>query len=218
MREEYPNDVGVHFVRGVVARLDGNYERALRNFERMVRLNPAEQVVASYNRARIYIYEKRYDEALGELDRGAALEPDHPLIKTFRARLLYYRGEVESATEILQEVLSRHPQLHGIRPILAICLSAQGKHQEAEEQLTQPVKEAAAADHDISYWLASAYLLQGKQVLALEWLEKAISLGNENYSWFETDPNWTDLHDDPRFKALMQGIKAAKERSEGRSA
>ncbi len=218
LREEYPNDVGVHFVRGVVARLDGDYDRALKSFERMVKLNPAEQVVASYNRARIYIYQQRYDEALDQLDRGAALEPDHPLIKAFRARLLYYRGELESATEILRQVLTRHPELHGIRPILAICLSAQGKHQQAEEQLTQPVREAAAADHDISYWLASAYLLQGKQALALEWLAKAISLGNENYRWFEADPNWTDLHDDPRFMALIEQIKAAKKRSEGRSA
>ncbi len=94
MREEYPNDVGVHFVRGVLARLNGDYDRALRSFDRMVRLNPAEQVVASYNRARIFRYRRQYEEALAELDKGAELEPDHPLIRTFRALVLYYRGEV----------------------------------------------------------------------------------------------------------------------------
>src|SRR5438067_1715841 len=51
LAREAPNDPGVHFARGVVARLDGNYEKALRSFERMARLNPAERVVASYNRA-----------------------------------------------------------------------------------------------------------------------------------------------------------------------
>ena len=95
LREEYPNDVGVHFVRGVLARLDGEYDRALRSFDRMVRLNPAEQVVASYNRARIFMYRGQYEEALAELDKGAELEPDHPLIRTFRALVLYYRGEVD---------------------------------------------------------------------------------------------------------------------------
>ncbi|MEK6282111.1 MAG: protein kinase [Acidobacteriota bacterium] len=209
LREEYPNDVGVHFVRGVVARLDAEYERALRSFDRMVRLNPNERVVASYNRARIFMYQQRYEDALAELDQGAEMEPDHPLIQTFRARVLYYRGEVDAATRILEQVLERNPKMDGIRPILATCLSAQGKHEMANQQLPQRVKVAAASDHDIAYWLASAYLLQGRQVLALEWLETAINLGNENYLWFESDPNWTDLHDDPRFKALMQKVKTA---------
>ena len=214
LRDEYPNDVGVHFVRGVVARLDGEYDRALRSFDRMVRLNPNERVVASYNRARIFMYQKRYEEALHELDLGAEIEPDHPLIKTIRARVLYYRGEVDSATRIVEQVLERHPKMDGIRPILAICLSAQGKHELADQQITTRVKIAAAADHDIAYWLASAYLLQGRQVKALEWLEKAINLGNENYRWFESDPNWADLHDDPRFKDLMQQVKTRLERLE----
>jgi tetratricopeptide (TPR) repeat protein len=214
LREEYPNDVGVHFVRGVLARLDSEYERALRSFDRMVRLNPNERVVTSYNRARIFMYQQRYEEALQELNQGAEMEPDHPLIQTFRGRVLYYRGEVDAATRILEQVLERHPKMDGIRPILATFLSAQGKHEQANSQLTEKVKVVAAADHDIAYWLASAYLLQGRQVLALKWLEKAINLGNENYRWFESDPNWTDLHDDPRFKELIHAVKTSLQKNE----
>lgn len=207
LREEYPNDVGVHFVRGVLARLDGQYDRALRSFERMARLNPAERVVVSYNRARVFMYQGRYEEALNELDKGAAMEPEHPLLLVFRARVLYYRGEIIAATRILQQLLESHPQMDGIRPILAICLSAQGQHTKANEQLTNKVRLTAEADYDISYWLASAYLLQGRQVEALRWLETAIQLGNENYRWFESDPNWSDMHQDPRFIKLIDGIK-----------
>jgi len=210
LRQEYPNDSGVQFVRGVVARLDGDYDTALRSFDRMVKLNPEEGVLASYNRARIFMYQRQYDEALRELDRGAALEPEHPVVKVFRARVLYYRGEVDEATQVLEHVLERHPQMDGIRPILAICLSAQGQHTKANEQLTQKVRQVAEGDYDIAYWLASAYLLQGRQVEALRWLETAIRLGNENYRWFESDPNWTDMHEDPRFVELMMGIKSKK--------
>jgi serine/threonine-protein kinase len=218
LREEYPNDVGVHFVRGVLARLDGDYERALRSYDRMVRLNPAELVVASYNRARIFMYQKRFEDALLELQRGTELEPEHPLIKTFKARVLYYRGEVDVATRILQQVLSRHPEIDGIRPILAICLGAQGRLRDASEQLTEKVKEVAAADHDIAYWLASAYALQGRQVEALTWLSTAIKLGNENFPWFESDPNWSDLHSDPRFLQLMSEIKSQQRKGEAQTA
>lgn len=210
LREEYPNDAGVHFVRGILARLNSEYESALRSYDRMARLNPGDRVVASYNRARVFMYQKRYEDALHELDQGAEVEPDHPLIKTFRARVLYYRGEVAVATRLMQQVLERHPQIDGVRPILAICLSAQGRHSEADEQLTRKVRAVAAADHDIAYWLASAYLLQGKQVEALRWLQTAIERGNENYLWFESDPNWNDLHDDPRFIELMNQIKGRR--------
>jgi len=218
LREEYPNDVGVHFTRGYLARLDADYERALRSFDRMVRLNPNERVVTSFHRARIFMYQGRYEDALHELDLGAEIEADHPLLQTFRARVLYYRGEVEAATRILEQVLERHPKMDGIRPILATCLSAQGKHELAGKQLTERVKVAAAADHDVAYWLASAYLLQGRQVLALTWLQKAIDLGNENYLWFESDPNWADLHADPRFKEMMQKVRASLQVHEGTAA
>ena len=211
LRDEYPNDPGVQFVRGIIARLDGDYDKALRCYDRMVRLNPGERVLASYNRARIFMYQRQFDEAMSELDQGAALEPEHPLIKVFRARVLYYTGEVDEAIEILHQVLQRHPQMDGVRPILAICLSAQGQHTKANEQLTPKVRQVAEADYDISYWLASAYLLQGRQVEALRWLETAISVGNENYKWFESDPNWTDMHEDPRFVELMNRIKSQRQ-------
>ncbi|HEY6660693.1 MAG TPA: protein kinase, partial [Pyrinomonadaceae bacterium] len=114
LRQEYPNDPGVQFVRGVVARLDSEYDKALRSFDRMVRLNPGERVLASYNRARIFMYQKEYEEALHELDAGAALEPEHPMIQVIRARVLFYRGEIDSAARILQQVLQRHPQMDGV--------------------------------------------------------------------------------------------------------
>ena len=203
---EAPNDVGVHFVRGVLARLDGDYEKSRRSFDRMVRLNPAERVVVSYNRARLLTYQGRYDEAFAELDQGAALEPDHPLIKTFRARALYYKGEPVKAAEILEQVLEQHPQLDGIRPIYATFLSALGFNEEARAQLTEEVLRTADTDHDVAYWLASAYALEGEREPALRWLRRAIALGNENKPWFERDKNWDGLRSDPEYQQIVSAI------------
>jgi len=213
--QEVPNDASVHFVRGVVARLDGDYEKALRSFDRMVRLNPAEQVVASYNRARLLMYQGRYNDSLSELERGAAIEPDHPLIRTFRARVIYYRGEPEQAAQILKEVLDRHPQLAGIRPIYATCLSALGRHDEAQAQVTDEVKDTAADDHDIAYWLASVYALEGQRDDAFKWLRRAIELGNENKPWFERDKNWDSLRDDPEYREIVDGVSSGQRAASG---
>jgi len=191
----------------VVARLDGDYEKALRSLDRMVRLNPTERVVVSYNRARLLCYLRRFDEAFAELDAGAAVEPDHPLIRTFRARALYYHGEPVKAAEILEQVLEQHPQLDGIRPIYATFLSALGFNEEARAQLTEEVIKTADTDHDIAYWLASAYAMEGERDEALKWLRRAIELGNENRPWFERDKNWDSLRSDPEYLQIIDSIR-----------
>jgi serine/threonine-protein kinase len=206
MRREAPNDVGVQFVTATLARLNGRYDEALEAFARMVKINPAERVVVSYNRARIFMYQGRYDDALAELDLGAAAEPAHPLVKTFRAVVLARRGDAASAVKIMREVLERHPRMDGVRPLLAQFLIKQGEPEAARAELTERAREAAAADHDVAYWLATAHAMLGERDEAFEWLGRAITLGNENRLWFESDPNWEPLRQDPRFGELMQRI------------
>src|SRR5258706_11615632 len=206
LKEEAPNEVGVHFARGVLARLDGDYDKALRGLDQMARLNPADRVVVSYNRARLLTYQARYEEALAELDAGAAIEPDHPLISTFRARALYYHGEPVKAAEILEQVLEQQPQLDGILPIYATFLSVLGWHDEAREQITDEVIKTADTDHDVAYWLASAYAMEGERDQALKWLRRAIELGNENKPWFDRDRNWDSLRDDPEYQRIVSSI------------
>jgi tetratricopeptide (TPR) repeat protein len=206
MQREAPNDVGVQFVSATLARLDGRYEEALEAFARMVKINPAERVVVSYNRARIFMYQRRYDDALAELDLGAAAEPAHPLVKTFRAVVLARQGDAAAAVRIMREVLERHPRMDAVRPLLAQFLVKRGETEAARAELNERAREAADADHDAAYWLATAYACLGERDQAFEWLARAITLGNENRPWFEADPNWEDLREDPRFGELMRRI------------
>jgi serine/threonine-protein kinase len=112
---------------------------------------------------------------------------------------------------LLKDVLLDHPEIDGIRPLLAMSLSALGEHEAARAQFTERVKQVARADHDIPYWLASAYAMEGERDEAFKWLEKAIRLGNENLPWFEVNPAWKPLRDDPRFRELMSQVEIARE-------
>jgi eukaryotic-like serine/threonine-protein kinase len=211
LRRECPNDTGVQFVASYLYRLDGDYERSMRALDRMQRLNPAERVVVSYNRARVLMYEGRHDEALRELDRGAEVEPGHPFVRAFRGVVLYHKGDVREAAAILREVVSEHAEITGLRAQLAQCLSLLGQHEEAREILAdERLKEVALADHDVPYWLATAYALEGMDGEALEWLERAVDLGNENLPWFERNPAWERLREDPRFRAIMRRIEESR--------
>jgi len=206
MRREAPNEAVVYFVKATLHRLDGEYDRALRSYDRLVHLDPAAFVVVSYNRALIFLYQGKFAEAQKELDRAASVEPNNPLLRTFRALTMYYTRQVEEAEKILREVLEANPNLHGVRPFLAMCLSRLGKHEEARAELSDAVMRNAAVDPDIAYAVASVYALEGERDPAFEWLEKSVALGNENKGCFEGDPNLKPLRDDPRFGELMKRI------------
>ncbi len=206
-RREAPDEPVVHFVKATLHRLDGEYGRALRSYERLMRLDPAAHVVASYNRALVYMYMGNFAEVERQLDHAG--DPDNPLVKTFRALALYYTGHTDAAAELMQQAVASHPNMNGIRPFMAIFLSAQGKHDEARAQLSPAVMRTAEVDPDIAYSVASVYAVEGLREEAYEWLTRAIALGNANQLCFESDPNWAALRDEDRFQQLMAQVRAS---------
>ncbi|HKP47559.1 MAG TPA: protein kinase [Pyrinomonadaceae bacterium] len=214
-RREAPDEPVVHFVKATLHRLDGEYGRALRSYERLMRLDPAAHIVASFNRALVYMYMGDFEETNRQLDHAG--DPDNPLVKTFRALALYYTGKTDQAATIMTENVAAHPNMHGIRPFLAMFLSAQGRHEEARAQLNADVIRNAEVDADIAYSVASVYAVEGMNDEAFEWLGRAIALGNENQPCFEHDPNWSALKDTPQFQQLMSEI-SGRHKSRGATA
>ncbi|HEX8370389.1 MAG TPA: protein kinase [Pyrinomonadaceae bacterium] len=206
LKEQFPNDAPLYFVKGTMHRLDGEYDAALKSWDKLTRLDPAARVVASYNKARIYIYQRQYDKAIKELNEGAKSEPSHPLVKIFRACALFYGGNVAEGVEMLGQVLDDNPQMEGIRSLYALFLAKQKRFDEARAQLTEEARGLAKADHDMAFWMASAYSQLGEIDEAFKWLERAIKLGNENRPWFETDDMLAPMREDARFAELMQKI------------
>jgi eukaryotic-like serine/threonine-protein kinase len=206
MRREASNEPVVYFVKATLHRLDGEYDRALRSYDRLVHLDPASFVVVSYNRALIFLYKGKIEDAMRELDRAASVEPNNPLLRMFRAITMYYGGKVDAACDLLREVLAQNPNLHGVRPFLAMCLSVLGDHEGAHAELNEDVKRNAAVDPDIAYAVSSVYALEGERDQAFEWLQRSVALGNENKPLFEHDPNLASIRDDERFGKVIRKV------------
>lgn len=206
LQKQFPNDPALYFVTGVINRLDGKYEASHKAFEKLVRLDPAARAVASYNRARLYIYTGEYDKALEELDKGAKVEPNHPMIRIFRSGVFYYQGRHEESLALIANVLEENPRMDGIRPLYALFLAGSGKPTEALAQLTNDALALARADHDMAYWVGSTHAVLGDKDLAFKWLNKAVRLGNQNKLHFMNDINLATIRDDPRWADLMEKI------------
>ncbi|HMJ08672.1 MAG TPA: protein kinase, partial [Pyrinomonadaceae bacterium] len=115
LQRQFPNDAPLYFVKGVMHRLDGEYEESLKAFEKLSRLDPAARAVSAYNRARIFIYKQEYDQAIKEIERGEKAEPDHPMLKIFRSGVYYYRGDKQMAIDLMSKVIAEHPEMDGIK-------------------------------------------------------------------------------------------------------
>ncbi|HEX8089396.1 MAG TPA: tetratricopeptide repeat protein, partial [Blastocatellia bacterium] len=207
-----PNEPSVHSAAAYVYRLSGQFERALEEWDRLLKISPTDVVFASYNRARIYIYQRDYARAEAEIAKGFAFEPHHPMLRAYSAVIDYYKGEIEKATLVLEDVLEKNPELHSQKIFLAYCYLARGERERALGLIDDQVIATARADQDIAYRLATIYALDLQSEEALDWLERAISMGNENYPWMATSPNWDALRDDARFKSILDSLRERWER------
>ena len=207
-----PNEPSVYAVAAYVYRVSGQYERALQAWERLLKISPTDIIYATSNRARIYIYQQDYDKAEAELQKGLAFEPNHPMLRAYTGVVDYYRGQIEKATMVLEDILAKHPELHSQKLFLAYCYLARGEQDRALALIDDRVIEIARADQDAAYRLAGVYALAERTDEAIEWLELSISMGNENYPWVATNPNWESMREEPRFKAIVEELKARWEK------
>jgi serine/threonine protein kinase/tetratricopeptide (TPR) repeat protein len=204
---EVPDDPSVLFVAGMIYRLDGLYEKALRVYDRLLEINPKDVVLVAFNKARIHTHQGLFEEAVVEIDRGRAVAPEHPLLKTFLAVALFNRGLVDDAQTLLEDVLRQNPHFDGVLPLVAWCLSARGQHEQARALVTDRVRDIATADHDIALWLASFYAMEGMSEEAIEWVETAVRIGNDNYPLFAGSSKLDSLRSDPRFQEVLEDMR-----------
>jgi len=209
LRREAPNNFEVQYLSAAYYRFDGDYENAFRCYTEMLRIDPTAKVAVHYSRARVFWYQGELDKAFQEVEQAAKLEPNHPFVKVFHAIVSFRAGDPAGAAETLRSVFETYPS-EGFRPYLSMCLSALGEREAALNELTVETERVAEVDPDVSYWLASAYLMAEKTELALEWLERSIAVGNHNLRWFERNPVWEPMFDDSRFKELMSELRSTE--------
>ena len=86
-------------------------------FSRALKLNPANAPILYNHRARVYHYQNQIELAGDELEKGLALEPRHPLLRTSAGYQQMRLGNLDAAIEILEGVvrddeLAAHRRAH----------------------------------------------------------------------------------------------------------
>ena len=201
------NDWNVHMVAGIALRGDGMYDEALLQFNRALKLNPANAAILYNHRARVYHYQNQIELAGDELEKGLALEPRHPLLRTSSGYQQMRMGNLDKAIEILEGVVRDDESLRIAVPTLALCYVQAGDRARAAALLKDDTLAAAEADSEMAYRLATYFAVEGDSSEALHWLRRAIYLGNENYPWFQKNPAWNNLRTNADFERILEDLK-----------
>lgn len=208
------NDWNVHMVAGLALRGDGMYEEALSQFSRALKLNPANAAILYNHRARVYHYQNQIELAGDELEKGLALEPRHPLLRTSAGYQQMRLGNLSAAIEILEGVVRDDESLRIAVPTLALCYVQAGQRERAAALLKDDTLAAAEADSEMAYRLATYFAVEGDSSEALHWLRRAIYLGNENYPWFQKNPAWNNLRTNADFDRILEDLKKSFRRNQ----
>src|SRR5579863_2531515 len=201
------NDWNVHMVAGLALRGDGMYEEALLEFNTALKLNPANAAILYNHRARVYHYQNQIELAGDELEKGLALEPRHPLLRTSSGYQQMRMGNLDEAIRILEGVIRDDESLRIAVPTLALCYVQAGERSRAAALLKDDTLAAAEADSEMAYRLATYFAVEGDSSEALHWLRRAIYLGNENYPWFQKNPAWNNLRTNSDFARILEDLK-----------
>jgi serine/threonine-protein kinase len=203
------NDWNVHMVAGIGLRGDGVYDEALEQFSRSLKLNPANAPILYNHRARVYHYQNQTELAGDELEKGLALDPRHPLLRTSAGYQQMRVGNLSKAIEILESVIRDDGSMRIAVPTLALCYVQAGDRERAAALLNDSVLAGAEADGEMAYRLATYFAVEGDSSEALHWMRRAIYLGNENYPWFQKNPAWNRLRTNADFERILEDLKKA---------
>lgn len=144
-----------------------------------------------------------FPEAIEQFQRTLAIDRYDSQVHVVLADAYACAGQVEKAIEECAQALALTPQVMIIRTHVAVTYARIGKTDEARRMLEE-TRSAWKPGDGSTLWIAAAYARLEERDAAFEWLERAFQERSSLSFYVPIHPFFTNLHEDPRFRALVK--------------
>jgi tetratricopeptide (TPR) repeat protein len=189
---------------------NGEYERSQALFKSNLDTDPL------FFPARVNIGEnlRQMGDPAGSIrEQQKVLEQDPKNVPALIALALAHMTESNAAKarETLASFRSLEPENYVAGLLWALQLAIEGQRADALQAMDAEVLKYGELISFASN-VAEFYAVLGDRSKSLEWLDRAVRVGDERADWFERDPLLANIRQEPRFRQIVDGIRYRRER------
>lgn len=154
-----------------------------------------------------YYYQTgQYEKGLAKADEVIAIDPNYPQGYLQRGNVLSFLGRHDEAIEALARGNEMMPSAALVEYHFCFVFQRAGRLKEAEK-LADSMEARSRTEFVKPYFLGMANLAAGRIDRAFQFLETALNERDAWLVWIGTDPNLKTLHNDPRFKRIVNATQ-----------
>ncbi len=184
----------------------GLYEAAQKAYEMHLMLASSSKDAILSN-ALINIGLGYYSKARKDMLRLLTSYPHSDYVYVFIALTHLYENDLSSAAASVKKGFNSNKYNTLAHAVQAMIFARQGDLNKALGVLELEVKPDVGTDASLAVAVAAVYALIGQKGNAVQWLRKAVQWGYHEYLWIKNDPNFNEMRDDLRFKAVLEELK-----------
>ena len=196
-----PQNAELYYFRANILQAMSRYPESIESARKAAELNPFERPGSV---ASMYVNPRRFDEALTELQLQLHATPNKPELLSLEQDIARRKGNYKEAAETQAKLCTENGDPKSAADIRR-AFEQGGARGYVRWQLNNSLKWSKS--HYISpVELALEHAQLGDKDQTLTLLEEAYRQHSTDILWVQDDPAYDFLHDDPRYKAIIQKI------------
>jgi serine/threonine protein kinase/Tfp pilus assembly protein PilF len=199
-----PRDAFVSIFRILYDQLNGDYDRALPRTRQVILRNPLFWPPHWYL-GDLLREQGDISGAVQEQSRVLEQDPENGAALASLARAHLDGGDLVQA----HQALDRDHSIRGLyrrRAARALLFACEHKRDEAMKEMDAGLEAYFSAHAFAPLQAAEFYAVMGDTTKALDWVDRALHMGDDREDWLRRDPHLASIRDDPRFQQMLASV------------
>jgi hypothetical protein len=148
--------------------------------------------------------EGKIDESIAEIKEKMNLDGGNPELHYNLGNLYKKKGKLDEAIGEYEKALSIQPELADAIDMLALVYMTRGEYEKAVS-LFERVAELQPDNAGAYYNIACLYAIQNRVDESIDWLDKAIKRGYQNWDLIKNDKDLENIRGSSYYKEIIKG-------------